>query len=62
MPSFIWDAIASTYRDLQGGSTPGGPGTDPESTEAPQFGSGQRVMILLVLDLALRRIERLGGP
>ena len=39
MPSFIWDAIASTYRDLQGGSTPGGPGTDPESTEAPQFGS-----------------------
>lgn len=39
MPSFIWDAIASTYRDLQGGSTPGGPSTDPESTEAPQFGS-----------------------
>ncbi len=39
MPSFIWDAIASTYRDLQGGSTPGGPGTDPEPTEAPQFGS-----------------------
>lgn len=39
MPSFIWDAIASTYRDLQGGSAPGGPGTDPEPTEAPQFGS-----------------------